>query len=291
MKSTLVASSLAAALCATTAVRAQEVAPAPAPEAAPAPAAEMEVSEAKVHVWAGLDFKTAYTATGATCNDGWVAQPCVDIFGLTFGDFVLPVTFEFWGNIDLERYDEDPDSKGGHFQEIDLAAYLNLGDYIYDGLTFDVGYLEYDYPSHDADPDHLVHFVAKYGFDFDNWGEITPKLQAKYRVAGPSEGKCEYAAEISWGVTLAKDVCCGKDLGFSVSADAWYVDNRGMDRDEDGARPESGWCCSYLTAKVSLGDFYVGVQRIFRFEDDVLPDGAYGYDEKWIGMCGVSYEF
>ena len=290
MKSSLVASSLAvAALCVAGTARAEEAAAAVEP-------IEPE-DTAAVHVWAGVDFKSAYTATGATCNDGWVAQPCVDIYGLKFGEFVLPMTFEFWGNIDLERYEPDEFSTAGHFQEIDLAAYLNLGDYLkyiaedLDGTTLDVGYVEYDYPGHDADPDHLIHTILKYGFEFDGVGTFTPKFQAKYRIAGPSEGKCEYNFEIAYGATVAEDVVGDWDLGFKLSADAWYVTTGGMDRDEEGYRPEGGWACSYLTAKVSLGYVYVGVQRIHRWEDDVLADGAWGYDKKWVAMTGIEYEF
>ncbi len=282
MKSTLVASSIAvAALCASTAARADEAAAAPAPEK----------DEATVHVWAGLDFKSAYTATGATCNDGWVAQPCVDIYGLKFGEFELPMTFEVWGNMDLEKYDEDPDSQSGNFQEIDLAAYLNLGGYLDDDLTLDIGYLEYDYPNHEARTDHLAHFILKYGIGLDSLGSITPKFQAKYRLGGPSEGKCEYGFELAYDVTLFTEVLNGWDLGATLAADAWYVSTGDMDRDEEGYRPEGGWACSYLTAKLTLGNVYAGVQRIHRWEDDVLPDGPWGYDKKWVAMCGISYEF
>lgn len=281
MKS-LVASSLAvAALCAATTARSEEAAAAPAPEKA----------DPAVHVWAGIDFKSAYTATGATCNDGWVAQPCVDIFGLKFGEFELPMTFEFWGNIDLHRYEPDEYSKTGHFQEIDLAAYLNLGGYLDDDLTADVGYLEYDYPSHDADPDHVIHTKLAYGYGLDGVGKFTPKFQAKYRIAGPSEGKCEYGFELGYSATLAKEVLNGWDLGVEFAADAWYITTGGMDRDEEGCRPEGGWACSYLTAKVTLGNVYAGVQRIHRWEDDVLADGPWGYDKKWVAMTGISYEF
>ena len=266
MKSTLVASSIAAAALAATSVQAADV-------------------------WAGLDFKSAYTATGATCNDGWVAQPCVDIYGLKVGDLELPLTLEFWGNIDLEKYDGDEVSKAGRFQEVDLAAYLNLGGYIDENLTLDVGYVEYDYPGHDADPDHLIHTILKYGYEIDGVGTFTPKFQAKYRIAGPSEGKCEYAFELSYGATIAKEVLNGWDLGFKLSADAWYVTTGGMDRDEEGYRPEGGWACSYLTAKVTLGNVYVGVQRIHRWEEDVLEDGPWGYDKKWVAMTGIEYEF
>ena len=233
MKSNLVASSLAiAALCAAPAARAEEAVEPVAPEE----------DNANVHVWAGLEFKNAYTATGATCNDGWVAQPCVDVYDLKFGEFELPVTFEFWGNIDLEKYDGDEDSKAGRFQEVDLAVYLNLGGYIDENLTLDIGYLEYDYPRHAWETDNLIHAKAKYKFALDNLGAITPCVQAKYRFAGDSKGKCEMAAELAYGVTLANDVVAdGWDLGFGLSADIWYVSCDGMDRDE-----ESSGCCGAL---------------------------------------------
>lgn len=288
MKSNLVASSLAiAALCAAPAARAEEAVEPVAPEE----------DNANVHVWAGLEFKNAYTATGATCNDGWVAQPCVDIYGLKFGEFELPVTFEFWGNMDLDRYEPDEFSTAGHFQEIDLEVQLNLGGYLeyisedFKGTTLNVGYLEYDYPGHDADPDHLIDTVVKYKYGIDGVGSFTPKFQAKYRIAGPSEGKCEYLFELAYDVTLAKDVLNGWDLGAGLAANSWYVTTGGMDRDEEGARPEGGWACAYLTAKLQLGPFYTAVQRIHRWEEDVLEDGPWGYDKKWIVTIGTEYEF
>lgn len=267
MKSSLVASSLAvAALCTATTAKAADV-------------------------WAGLDIKTAYTATGATCNDGMVAQPCVDIYGLKVGDLELPLTLEFWGNIDLEKYDGDEVSKAGRFQEVDLAAYLNLGGYIDENLTLDVGYVEYDYPRHDWETDHLIHVKAKYKVALgDNLGAVTPCVQAKYRFAGDSKGKCEMAAELAYGVTLAKDVVSdGWDLGFGLSADIWYVSCDGMDRDEEGNKPDSGFACSYLTAKLSLAHFYVGYQHIFQIDDDVLSDEAYDVED--VGIFGIDYDF
>ena len=265
MKSTLVASSIAAAALAATSVQAADV-------------------------WAGLDFKSAYTATGATCNDGWVAQPCVDVYGLKVGEVAIPVTLEFWGNIDLEEYSADDESRADRFQEIDLAATLNLGGYIDDALTLDVGYLEYDYPNHHGESDHLL--TAKVGYEIglgEGCGSFTPSVVAKYRVAGPSKYKCEWGFDFCYSVGLGE--VNGWAVTFKLDNDYWYVDNSGRDRDEEGYRPDSGFACSDLTAKLSVGCFYAGVQRIFRLDHDALDKGPWGYDVKTIGMFGVSYDF
>ena len=66
MKSTLLASTMAVAgLCAVS-----------------AQAADAEVS---------IDFKSAYVATGATCLDGWVAQPNLWVGGIKAGETEIPI--------------------------------------------------------------------------------------------------------------------------------------------------------------------------------------------------------
>ena len=81
MKSTLLASSLAlAGIC-----------------AVPAFAADAEVS---------IDFKSAYVCTGATCLDGWVAQPNLWVGGIKAGETEIPISFDVWGCMDLEGYDD-----------------------------------------------------------------------------------------------------------------------------------------------------------------------------------------
>ena len=50
------------------------------------------VSAEAASVEAGVDFQTAYVATGTTCNDGWVAQPWVSVGGLKVGDTDLPLS-------------------------------------------------------------------------------------------------------------------------------------------------------------------------------------------------------
>ena len=281
MKSTLLASTLAVAgLCAAPAFADDEV-----------QAAVEEETKTGSTVEVGLDFQSAYVATGATCNDGWVAMPWAEISGLSVGDVKIPLSCSFWGAIDLEPYPYNPNSKKGHFQEIDVDVMLDLGALWKpcDGFNWKIGYLEYDYPSQGAtrtddegnevaggnNTDHVL--VYKMGYE----AVVSPSFVAKYRLGGPSEGKLETSFGLSSEVKLLDDVKLG------LSADIWYVN---VD-DVDGASTDSGLACADFTAKVSFGPAYVGCTYVAQIDDDVLPDGPYGYDVKWYASFGVSQAF
>ena len=227
----------------------------------------------------GLDFKSAYVATGATCNDGWVAMPWVDVYGLKAGDTEIPLLFEVWGAMDLEAYGPNkPYSRSGRFQEIDLLLQLDLGALWTPSEKFSwtIGYLEYDYPEQDVETDNLILFTAGY----DCW--LSPAFTAKYRVGGPSEEKCELAFEVSHGFKLDD----AGDFGLKFAADVWYV----IQADE--SELDDGFACADFTAKLTWKNFYVGCTYVAQIDDDVLPDGdAYAYDSKWIASVGANYSF
>ena len=61
--------------------------------------------------------------------------------------------------------------------------------------------------------------------------------------------------------------------------------------DVDGQTNDSGFACADFSASLSFQKAYVGVTYVARLDDDVLPDGPYGYDSKWIASCGISYGF
>ena len=267
MKSTLLASSLAlAGIC-----------------AVPAFAADAEVS---------IDFKSAYVATGATCLDGWVAQPNLWVGGIKAGETEIPISFDVWGCMDLEGYDdyvvdelgnEYKVKNNGHkrrFEEIDLEVDLDLGALWTpdEDFSWSIGYLEYDYPGYDWKADNLIIFVMKYGCF------LNPKFTAKYRVGGDSKGMLEAGFELSEGVTVAEGTSVG-DIGLAVSADIWYV-NRD---DVDGATLDSGLACADVTAKLTVGKCYVGCTYVAQIDDDVLSDEA--YDAEWIASFGAAYGF
>ena len=266
MKSSLLASTLAVAgLCAVS-----------------APAANVDM---------GVDFQSAYIATGATCNDGFVAMPWAGISGLKVGDTEIPLSFGFWGAIDLETYDYNPNSRSGRFEEIDLDVTLDLGALWSpdENFSWSLGYLEYDYPSQGRtrvdeegneyaagnNADHLV--VFKMAYDWD----VSPSFVAKYRVAGPSQGKLECALGLSTGFDLTDD------LSLGLSADVWYVN---VD-DVDGADTDSGLACADFTAKLAFQHVYAAVTYVAQIDDDVLPDGPYGYDVECYGSFGIDYSF
>lgn len=238
------------------------------------------VSVQAADVDVGVDFKSAYVATGSTCNDGWVAMPWLSVAGFKVGDTAVPVVFDFWGAMDLERYTPNrPYSRVGRFQEIDLDVMLDLAKVapIDDNFSYSIGYLEYDYPEQPAETDNLIIFTA--GYDC----LLAPSFTAKYRVGGPSQGKFEGALAVSHGFVLDEE--CG--VGLDFSADIWYVN---VD-DVDGATADSGFACMDFTASLSVKKAYVGVTYVARLDDDVLGDGPYAYDVKWIASCGISYGF
>ena len=232
-----------------------------------------------VNVDVGLDFKSAYVATGTTCNDGWVAMPWIDVYGLKAGDTELPLLFEAWGAMDLEEYGPNkPYSRSGRFQEIDLLLQLDLGAFWTpcEKFSWSIGYLEYDYPEQDAETDNLIVFNA--GYDCF----LNPSFTTKYRFEGPSKEKCEFAFEVSHGFQLDE----AGDFGLKFAADVWYVVQ------PDDSDKDDGFACADFTAKLTWKHFYVGCTYVAQIDDDVLPDGdAWAYDTKWIGAIGASYSF
>ncbi len=91
-----------------------------------------------VDVTGTVDLNSAYVWRGMTFNDGWVAQPSIDI---TKGGFGLNV----WGNFDIDDYNDTLDS--GEFSEIDLTASYGFTIGMVD---VGVGYIEYLFPTTDA---------------------------------------------------------------------------------------------------------------------------------------------
>lgn len=267
MKSTLLASSLAlAGIC-----------------AVPAIAADAEVS---------IDFKTAYVATGATCLDGWVAMPNLWVGGIKAGETEIPISFDVWGCMDLEGYDEYVVDEEGNeykyknnqhkrrFEEIDLEVCLDLGALWTpdEDFSWSLSYVEYDYPGYDWKADNLIVFAMGY----DCW--LNPSFKAKYRVGGDSKGKLEAGFEIGHSETIAEGTAVG-DIGIGVSADIWYVNND----DVDGSDLDSGLACADVTAKLTVGKCYVGCTYVAQIDDDVLTDEA--YDVEWIASFGAAYGF
>ena len=234
----------------------------------------------------GFDFNSAYVPSGATCNDGWVFQPYMDAWDVKVGDLTLPLEFGVWANMDLEDYsDAKEDTDPGRFSEVDFDVRVNLGQYLNDDLTLYIGYLEYDYPVSGGDADNLLDAKVGYNFKSGETALFNASLRLKYRFGGNSEGKYELIADIHRGFDLSE---C---LSLTAGADLVYVDVDDADNNKGEDKLDSGLACADIYAKLSCGEFTVGCTYVAQIDDDVLPDGVYGYDVEWIANIGWYHEF
>lgn len=241
-------------------------------------AAGLCASASAAEVTLGVDFASAYVATGATCNDGWVFTPWADIGGLKVGDTALPLTFGVWANYDIED-DYSAGYDKWHTSEIDFSVTFDLGALWTpcEDFSWSIGYLEYDYPN-GGDANNLIDYRMGYNCF------LSPSFRAKYRLDTATEGKCEFQVKIGHDFGLTDD------LSLSLSADCWYVHQSKNEETRD-----DGFACADFSASLNYKAFYAAVTYIAQIDDDVLPDSegpeGFGYDVDWVFSVGTSYTF
>lgn len=93
-----------------------------------------------------LDLNSAYVWRGITLNDGWVAQPSLNLEGLHIGP--VPISLNVWSN--FNHGDFDGTLKKDSFSEVDLTLSAELG------AGFSVGFIQYIFmntpPSEEDEP-------------------------------------------------------------------------------------------------------------------------------------------
>jgi len=94
------------------------------------------LSASAADVGLGIDFASSYIFRGFTLNDGWVAQPGLEVSGLH------GFTVGTWANFDLEDNTGGSPS-GGDFSEVDL--YVSYAIPV-EGFGLSIGLTEYTYP-------------------------------------------------------------------------------------------------------------------------------------------------
>jgi len=224
-----------------------------------------------VDVTGTVDLNSAYVWRGMTFNDGWVAQPSIDI---TKGGFNLNV----WGNLDISDYNNTLDS--GEFSEIDLTA-----DYTFTLGMFDmgVGYIEYLFPTTDktgapatseiygslgmALPAGFAASLVVY-YDIDQLKEWYTTLGLTYSYAVNDKLSLEAGGSIAWA---GDDYCADGSAGFydyNLSISAGYV----------------------ITPEWSVSAF---IKYTNSLDSDNLADKDDGgpLDVKTYGGVGVTYTF
>jgi len=216
------------------------------------------------------DLASSYIFRGATMNEDPVVQPGVTISGMKIGDTVLPVTLGSWGNFDLGNYDGKVEN--GEFSEVDLFGSIALPK-LWDPLAWSIGYTEYLYPSSGADTDREFNLV----FTGEDPYGIAPYASINYGVDGLLQNDWYLELGVAPTYKLTDDVTLG--AGASVSAKI----------QDDGAA--DGFNAAVFNVSASYKIVKATLGYVCQMDDDVLPDGPFGYDREWFAKVGVNYTF
>ena len=211
---------------------------------------------------ASLDLASAYVFRGVTINDGWVAQPGLEVDG-------LPVTLGVWGNVDID--DQNGAYEKGQISEVDLYVLYDLPLEM-DKVDLGLDYTDYTYPN-GGEADREVGMTATVDL------LLSPTLGVYYGVDGAVDESLYVEAGLSHEFEISEDVAAslGAALGFNDP--------------KDGDR---GFSHYTTTAGVSYKALYARVTYVGQIDDDVLPDAGEeesGYDVDVYGLIGAAYDF
>lgn len=205
----------------------------------------------------GVDVNSAYVFRGVTLNEGFVAQPYLEVSG-------LPIDIGVWGNFDIED-DEARSVDSGQFSETDYYASYALP---IEEVDVSIGYTEYTYNNGDLDADREISLSL--GLDT----VLAPSLGIYYGLDGGIEENVYLEAGIG------HDVAINEDVGLSLGAVIGYLDPK---------EGESGFHQYALSASLSYQFVSLGVTYYGQVDDDVLTDEA--YDVEVVGTLGLSHSF
>jgi len=239
------------------------------------PVIALAIVLASSSVWAAdatlaLDINSAYVWRGITFNDGFVAQPSIDVSKDGFGVNV-------WANYDIDDYDETLNDY--EFSEVDLTVYYG---FTLSKLDIGVGVIEYLFPA-GGDSTHEVYLSlglpivgglsvgSTFYYDFD-------QVEGYY---------------VDLGLTYAMDITDK----FSIEAGA-----RAAYADEDFAVAYGGTDGGLYDYTISLSASYAlseawsvsaSINYTDSLDDDALPDveDGGGVDVNTYGGISVAYAF
>ena len=219
-------------------------------------------------VTAALDLNSAYVWRGTTFNNGFVAQPSMDITKGGFG-------FNVWGNMDIGDYDDTLAS--GNFSEVDLTLSYGLS---FGPVDVGMGIIEYLFPDASGSTREVytsvgVSIVAGLSAGLDLYYDVD-ELHGLYTA---------------FTVGYAYDIT--EKFGMEASGTVGYISDDEADQlaglhDYIISLSAGYGITDALSVSASLN--YAG-----KFDDDVLADhvsgGGPGYDIGFFGGIGVSYAF
>ncbi|HMP72270.1 MAG TPA: TorF family putative porin [Kiritimatiellia bacterium] len=203
----------------------------------------------------GVDVSSAYVFRGATFNDGFVAQPYLDVSG-------LPIDIGVWGNLDIDDYDDSLNS--GEFSEINIYASYTIP---VEGVDASIGYTEYIYPGAELEADREVSLSL--GLDVP----LAPSVGIYYGLDGGIKKNIYVEAG------LGHDIELDEGISLSLGAAVGYLNP------DEG---ESGFSHWQVSAALNYDFISLGVTYVDTIDKDVLGDA---YDVEVIGTLSLSYSF
>jgi len=120
---------------------------------------------------AGVDFNSAYLWRGLVFNDGWVAQPWLDLANLRVGR--VPVEINLWSN--FNHGDFGGTLPKNRFSEVDLTVSAELG------AGFSAGFVQYIYVGQEGeDPEERTPGTGEVSLSWSKEGILAPTLTLFY---------------------------------------------------------------------------------------------------------------
>lgn len=216
---------------------------------------------------ADLGLYSAYVWRGQVVNDGFVAQPSVD---LSKGGFGLNV----WGNYNL---DADADNEDGNFSEVDFALSYTIPDQS-DDFDIDVGLIHYIFPDSDADATTELYISSIF-----NTIILTPELSLFYDIDEAQGFYGSLALSYDYELSDALSVGAGGSVGYGTKKyNETYFSTDKNNMNDYNLYAAADYA---LTEKLS-----VGALLQVTLLDSGVEEGAAEDDQVWGGF-NLSYEF
>lgn len=215
-----------------------------------------------------VDFNSAYVWRGLTLNDGFVAQPSLDVSHKGFG-------VNIWGNYDFDDYDDTVEDND--FQEVDLTVYYGT---TFGKVDVSAGLINYLFPSSGAAATTEIYA----GIGVLIYDGLSVGLTVYFDV---DEADGIYT---NLGLSYALDLT--ESLGLETGVSIAYVDE---DFAEFYSGGTDGGFHEYLLSMAmsyAVNDaFSIGAQinYVDNVDDDVLPDET--MDTEVFGGVSISYSF
>ncbi|MBF0102508.1 MAG: MltA-interacting MipA family protein [Desulfobacterales bacterium] len=206
-----------------------------------------------------LNFNSAYVWRGITFNDGFVAQPSIDVSLNGFGVNV-------WANMDIDDYNNTLEED--EFSEIDITLRYGLD---LKPLSINFGCIQYLFPAGAHGTRELYLSVGMNPVE-----NLTTTFNLNYDF--------DQVDDFYSNVSIAYNIEVMSKLNAGITASGGYAGNDASLGTDGGLNDYQLSISSTYSATDSLS-FSFFVAYTGNFDDKVLPD----QDVDWFGGIGINY--